>query len=312
MTTTRTSGPDARRGARHDPHASRDLDVDLLPEVWHYLREMTERTRRLLGRDLVGVYAAGSLALHAYQPGRSDIDVAVVCSGPLSRPAKQALVDALRHENLPCPARGLELVVYRAGFADAGTAEPGFEVELNSGPRMPFRVTWAGAERSVADGTFWYAVDRSILAAAGRAVAGPPASAVFRSVPDDVLAAVLAESLRWHLDLDGPGAADEAAADEPGPAGTDDAVLNACRARHRIRTGEWTGKIAAGRAALAEAERSGAAVGAAAGAAVGVAAPAVVVAQALAARIGGPMPGRAAARAWQQAVLAELTEAAGR
>ncbi|TKV56466.1 nucleotidyltransferase domain-containing protein [Nakamurella flava] len=256
----------------------------MLPEVWHYLREMADRTGRILGRDLVGVYAAGSLALHAYQPGRSDIDIAIVCSGPLTRPAKRALVDALRHEALPCPARGLELVVYRAEFAAAGTSEPGFEVELNSGPRMPFRVTWSGADRGTADGTFWYAVDRSILAAAGRAVAGPPAGAVFRSVPDGVLATVLAESLRWHLTLDRPAEPPE---DEPGPPGTDDAVLNACRARQRIRTGRWSDKVSAGRDVLADA-------------------PTPVVEQALAARSGGPMPSRAAARAWQEAVLAEL------
>lgn len=288
MTTTQTGDPHGRRGT----HPIRDLDVDLLPEVWQYLREMTDRTRRLLGRDLVGVYAAGSLALHAYQPGRSDIDVAIVCSGPLALAAKHDLVDALRHENLPCPARGLELVVYRSEVAGAGTAEPGFDVELNSGSRMPFRVTWAGADRPVADGTFWYAVDRSILAAAGRAVEGPPASAIFRSVPDDVLAAVLAESLRWYLALDPEAAADVVA--EPGPAGTDDAVLNACRARHRIRTGEWTSKIAAGQVAARDDETTG------------------VVAQALAARTGGPMPSRADARAWQQSVLAELTVAVGR
>lgn len=300
MTTTQASWPPTRRGARPG-HPPRELDVDLLPEVWHYLREMTDRARRLLGRDLVGVYAAGSLALHAYQPGRSDIDVAIVCSGPLSRAAKQALVDALRHEALPCPARGLELVVYRAELAGAGTAEPGFEVELNSGPGMPFRVTWAGADRTPVDGTFWYAVDRSILAAAGRTVEGPPASAVFRSVPDGVLAALLAESLRWHLGLEEDEAGSREGDDRPGPPGTDDAVLNACRARQRIRTGEWVGKIAAGRAVLAQDEQTSGTGLPAHGA------MAAVVAQALAARTGGPMPGRVAARTWQRAVLAELT-----
>ena len=59
---------------------------------------LTERSAAILGPELIGVYAAGSLALAAYQPGRSDIDVAVVCTNALlHRPAKEAIVQALRH-----------------------------------------------------------------------------------------------------------------------------------------------------------------------------------------------------------------------
>jgi len=43
-----------------------------------YLDELAARTQRVLGERLVGVYAGGSLALGGYEPGRSDIDVAVV------------------------------------------------------------------------------------------------------------------------------------------------------------------------------------------------------------------------------------------
>ena len=61
------------------------------------------------------------------------------------------------------PARGLELVVYTRATAGAGRPEPGFEVELNTGPAMTFRATYDPADRPVADGRFWYALDRSIL-----------------------------------------------------------------------------------------------------------------------------------------------------
>ena len=65
------------------------------------------------GCRLVGAYAAGSVGLDAYEPGRSDVDVALVCEDALAPVRKQRLVSSLRHEALPCPARGLELVVYR-------------------------------------------------------------------------------------------------------------------------------------------------------------------------------------------------------
>ncbi len=184
--------------------------------VRDYLATLTGRGRTLLGADLVGVYAGGSLALHGFRPGRSDIDVAVVSTDALTDPQKHALVERLRQESLPCPARGLELVAYRAAVAAAGDPAPGFEVELNTGPRMAFRATTDPARRPPADGLFWYAIDRSILAAHGRALTGPPAAAVFGSPPEPALVQLLIESLRWHLASDTPV--------------TDDAVLNACRA----------------------------------------------------------------------------------
>jgi hypothetical protein len=206
------------------------------PVVQDYLTEVAHRCRDVVGDDLVGVYAGGSLALDGYRPGRSDIDVAVVVRDTLDEATKRALVSALRHESLPCPARGLELVVYRADVAASGRVDPGFEVELNTGARMDFRATFDPDARPPQDGSFWYAVDRSILADHGRSVVGPPAGGVFASPADWDLAGLLAESLRWHL-------ASPAAA-------TDDAVLNACRAVHRVRSGRWLSKAAAGAAVV--------------------------------------------------------------
>ena len=201
------------------------------PVAADYLTALTERAQLLLLSDLVGVYAAGSIALDAYEPGRSDIDVAIVCSAELPVATKQAIVAALRHEWLPCPARGLELVVYRTEVAGGATGDPGFEVELNTGPRMDFRATYAGADRKERDGTFWYAVDRSILAERGLALLGPPAQQVFRSVPDDELVRLLIASLRWHVGAE--SGAIGVAEEQEYASWTDDAVLNSCRAKIR-------------------------------------------------------------------------------
>lgn len=279
--------------------------MNLDPAVTGYLETLTARARALLGSNTVGVYAAGSLALDAYEHGRSDIDIAIVCAAALQGPGrsvKRALVDGLRHESLPCPARGLELVVYCADVAGAGEPDPGFEVELNTGPRMPFRVTWAGPDRQPADGTFWYAIDRSILAERGWALCGPPAGQVFRSVTEGDLLALLTTSLRWHL---GPAAGQELdpVDDEgEGAAWTDDAVLNACRAWQRVRTGHWLSKVDAGRAVVAGADRPGAAQ------------PGIdpaVVGRALSARVGGRRPSVRDARIFQRGVLAALQRSAG-
>ena len=196
-----------------------------------YLAELAGRARSVLGERLVGVYAGGSLALGAYEHGRSDLDVAVVVDGRLERAVKEDLVAALRHESLRCPARGLELVVYSRAAAAAPTAVD-FELNLNTGREMTFR---ADFEFDPAVGRHWFAIDRAILRQHALPIVGPQPGDVFGEIPREALLPFVAESLRWH---------------ESGEALGDDAVLNACRALRYARTGSWTSKPEAGRWAL--------------------------------------------------------------
>ncbi|MFI7608398.1 nucleotidyltransferase domain-containing protein [Micromonospora sp. NPDC049366] len=248
-------------------------------DVQRYLADLVGAARSVLGDNLVGAYAAGSVGLGAYQPGRSDIDVALLCAEPLPTAAKRDLVAGLRHEALPCPARGLELVAYRRSVAASGTPEPGFEVELNTGARMPFRATYAPADRPAADGHFWYALDRSILHQHGYALLGPPAAEVFTDLAPADLRRLLIDALSWWLALPTPPG------DEPAP-GAEDAVLGACRSLVRVRHGRWLAKTDAGRQLLADGHPG-----------------ASVIERAVAARLGGPPPSGPQARAFQRQVL---------
>lgn len=196
-----------------------------------YLDELAARLRRLLGEDLVGVYVGGSYALGDYEPGRSDLDVAAVVAGPLAERRRAELVAALRHESLACPARGLELVVYTAKAAGAPTAEAAFELNLNTGARMPFRVD----TEPVPGELHWFAPDRAVLQDQGIALLGPPADVVFAALTPSLLLPVLAEVLRWYRS-DGR---------------RDDAVLNACRSLRFAQESSWSSKPAAARWALA-------------------------------------------------------------
>lgn len=248
-----------------------------------YLAALVAKSRAVLGEDFVGAYAAGSLALDAFQPDRSDIDVALVVRSPLSEDVKREIVRRLRHDALPCPARGLELVVYALAVARSGTIEPAYEVELNDGPAMAFRQTLRPEDRPAADGTFWYGLDRSILSQNGRSLAGPPAADVFADLDPGDLRVLLVDSLHWWMAIPTP--------DQDGPAtGTDDAVLGACRALVRHRWGTWLAKVDAGERLLRDGYQ-----------------PAAVIEQSIAARTGGPPPSGRQARGIQQQVLDELS-----
>jgi hypothetical protein len=255
------------------------------PAVVDYLRRLVAEASTVLGEELVGVYAAGSVALDAYEPGRSDIDLALVCESSLPLEAKRRLVDRLRHDSLACPARGLELVVYRRGVAGSGTPEPGFELELNTGPAMAHRVTLRPEDRPEADGRFWYGLDRSILHQHGRALLGPPAAEVFADLTAEEVRTLLTASLRWWLERTPPGSA-------PTP-GADDAVLGACRALVRHRTGRWTSKAAAAQLVSRDGHEA-----------------TDLLRQAVASRRGGPVLDGERARAFQGAVLREVADQA--
>lgn len=140
---------------------------------------------------------------------------------------KQDVVDALRHEALACPARGLEFVLYTEDAVRRPNTDAGFEVNLNTGARMPFRADFEPDPNE----THWFPIDRSILAQHGIALFGPPAGKVFAPISRELLLPLLAESLRRQAAAEGRG---------------DDVVLNACRTWMYIEEGVWASKPAAG------------------------------------------------------------------
>ncbi len=140
--------------------------------------------------------------------------------GPLSRSTKEALVAALRHEALPCPARGLELVVYARG-------RPLPELNLNSGARMDFLATFEPGE----DSPHWFVLDRAILGQRGLVLTGPPPSQAFPPPAEEEILEALAVGLRWYR--------------ERPEAPRDDAALNAVRSRAYLETGRWASKAEA-------------------------------------------------------------------
>lgn len=217
---------------REDPR-SRSLPTELRP----YLEELVRRTRTVCGPHLVSVLAVGSLALGDYRHGRSDVDVTVVVEPALPGPALHDLAGALAHPHLPCPAAGLELVVYGTDFVRRPSGAAGYLLDLNTGPLLPSRAD-VEAARSPA---FWYVIDRSVAHQTGLTLFGRPAREVV-AAPDrpDLLAAIRA-SVREHSDGEGHLA--------------DNRVLNGCRSVVFCRTGRWTAKRTAAReVALAEEE----------------------------------------------------------
>jgi predicted nucleotidyltransferase len=197
-------------------------------ELDAYDRELVGRLCELLGTDLVGVYLTGSRVLGAYLPGRSDVDVMAVSVSDPGSERKQAIVERVRHEALPCPARGLELVLYTENGVRTPSADAGFALNLNTGREMPLHVS----VDSASEPGFWFVIDRAIAREHGVALLGPPAPELFAAIPQPAIVRALEEGHRWHR--------------ESGEARLDDVVLNACRGWRFVEDGVWSSKPDAG------------------------------------------------------------------
>jgi hypothetical protein len=254
--------PESQRWRSPSGSSSRPSDITEAG----YLAELASRLQALLGDELVGVYAGGSYALGDYEPGRSDLDVAAVTRAAVPADVAAAVAEQVGHEVLPCPARGLELVLYPLAVTAVATTAAGFSLNLNTGAGMSFRMELdpQAAEQH------WFPIDRSILAERGIALLGPPAQEVFAPIPRAELLPVLLTSLEWHTGV---------------AARPDDVVLNSARSLRYALEGAWSSKGEAGRWALAELQ------------------DAPVVAQALAARSGVGTVDSAEAERFRQRVV---------
>jgi predicted nucleotidyltransferase len=178
------------------------------PELAGYLEDLVGRLAEV--SDLHAVYLLGSAASGGYEQGRSDVDVVAVTARSLGEDEKRALAEAA--ESLPCPARKLELVVYRLG-------NDRHEINLNTGEKVSFDPE--------EDPAFWFVLDRAIAEEHAVALLGPPWPESFEPVSREAVLAALDEALDWQ--------------EREEPIGRS-SVLNACRAWMWLERGDWGSK----------------------------------------------------------------------
>jgi hypothetical protein len=190
-----------------------------------YVREVARRVEAQLGTELVGIWLFGSCALGDFHPDRSDVDIQAVTRGTVPVEERRALAAALAHESLPCPARGLEFVLYAADEL-TGPDAPRFQLNLNTGSQMPERIDLDPGDQP----RFWFVIDIAIGREHGIPLAGPAPDQVFPDVPRELVLSALAEALSWFEENEGHSA---------------QTVLSACRAWAYADEGIWLSKTAA-------------------------------------------------------------------
>ena len=140
--------------------------ADLPDEVETYLEALVERLRSGLGDRLVAVWLIGSGGMGAFRPGESDLDVAVVVSGP---PVEVEVRD------IPVPATKLEIVFYDRDLRVLLDPNPG-------------------------SGDHWYVIDLAVAREHGWALLGPSPSELIPEIAREEILVALDASDRWHAE----------------------------------------------------------------------------------------------------------------
>lgn len=177
----------------------------------------------------------GSLASHDFQAASSDVDLIALFRAPLARGDKEALTARLNHRALPCPARGLDLIAYLHAETRDPSAELAYEFSIASGATWEDEISFGGP----------YPGGLIDLAAAhefGSVLEGSGVASSIGPVDRGLLREELRLSLLWHLDHIHDPFHD--------PTGSN-AVLNACRALHFLRSGELVSKAQGAKGFLA-------------------------------------------------------------
>ena len=78
-------------------------DATPYPAINTMLTEWVEGLKRLLGRNIVGLYLSGSLAYGDFVPERSDIDLQAVVRSPLTPDELRSIEQLNREIERRCP-----------------------------------------------------------------------------------------------------------------------------------------------------------------------------------------------------------------
>jgi hypothetical protein len=128
------------------------------------------------------------------------------------------------HRSIPCPARKLELVVYRESDLRQATDRPSWQLNLNTGLELHRATTDPTGEPA-----HWYILDLAFARRHAIALIGPDAVRVIADPGADAVDRAMSEMAIWFAEH------------EPGWAAT----AAACRAWHWRATGQFAGKRAA-------------------------------------------------------------------
>ncbi|ASI90651.1 hypothetical protein [Vibrio mediterranei] len=158
-----------------------------------YINRLCDVLQLIAGTNIVGIYLLGSASQESYVAGESDLDVQMVVDQPLCDAQKQAIIEALSHSYLPCPATKLEFVVYhKAQLRTAQTLH--YAINYNTGRTL--KKDYVSFDHNN-DPRHWFLLDIAMAGNWAITLFGESFNRIFPSIEPSLLLQAMHECLTW-------------------------------------------------------------------------------------------------------------------
>ena len=149
------------------------------------LDEFTEHSKEILCDSLVGVYLHGSSVMGCFNPEKSDLDIIVVVSRPVSDDAKREFMKMVVDISARGPKKGIEMSIVLRGVCMPFVYPTPYELHFSIGhlenylrdPKAYIR-DMNGVDRDLA-------AHFTVIRARGRSLFGAPIEEIFAEVPKE-------------------------------------------------------------------------------------------------------------------------------
>ena len=145
--------------------------------------EFVDRSKVILGDDLVGVYLHGSAVMGCFNPQKSDLDYIVVVDRPLSDAVKRAFLEMVVDLNGQGPAKGIEMSVVLRKVCRPFVYPTPYELHFSAGHLAAYRADPEGYIRRMQGDDKDLAAHFTIIRERGRCLYGAPIEDMFEKVP---------------------------------------------------------------------------------------------------------------------------------
>ncbi|MDE5596318.1 MAG: DUF4111 domain-containing protein [Lachnospiraceae bacterium] len=101
------------------------------------LDEIVDKSKEILGKNLIGIYLHGSMAMGCFNPDKSDIDLIIVIEDDMSDAQKLVLMEHIVLLNRQSPPKGLEISVVKRKYCKPFVYPTPFELHFS-----PMHLKW--------------------------------------------------------------------------------------------------------------------------------------------------------------------------
>ena len=101
------------------------------------LDEIINKSKEILGKNLIGIYLHGSMAMGCFNPDKCDIDLIIVIEDDISDAQKLALMENIVLLNCQAPRKGLEISVVKRQYCKPFVYPTPFELHFS-----PMHLKW--------------------------------------------------------------------------------------------------------------------------------------------------------------------------